>query len=291
MEADLVLVSILDGISRGCLYFLIASGLTLVLGIMGIINFAHGTFLMLGAFLAWWLADVLHGVVGSYWIAAIIAVIGVGTFGMLLERFLIRRLYKADIIYQLLFFFGIILFMDGFVQKIWGTSPKILTAPAYLKGAVYLFGQPVSKYSLFVLFFSLAVGGLIWLLLYRTRIGRSFRAVSQDKEVASSLGINVELISTLFFGIGVALAVLGGSIGMYPRPVSPAIAIDLLIIAFVVIVIGGMGSLTGTLVAALIIGVVDSMSGLFMEEMRFILPYAVMAVVLIFRPEGLFARR
>jgi branched-chain amino acid transport system permease protein len=290
MEIATYVILMLDGISRGLLYFLIASGLTLTFGVMGIINFAHGAFFMIGAYLTSTLMSVLAGVMGSFWIAVIGSALIAGIIGAFLERFLIRRIYDSEHVYQLLLLFGLVLILDGLVIEVWGGQPRSIIQPSYLMGAISISGKSFPIYSLFILFLSLAIALFLYLVLDHTSLGKACRATSMDREMTSVLGINVRNVYMLFFGGGIGLAALTGGIGTCFRAVTPAMGTEILVILFVIIVIGGLGSLKGALVGAVLLGIVESFFWRYLPEIAMMIPYALMAVVLMARPQGLYGQ-
>jgi branched-chain amino acid transport system permease protein len=291
MEIATFTILLLDGTSRGLLYFLIASGLTLTFGVMDVINFAHGAFFMIGAYLTWTLMSVMGAMMGSFWIAVIVSALIAGIIGALLERFLIRRIYEAEHVYQLLLLFGIVLILDGLVIEVWGGEPKSIIQPSYLTGAVSILDKPFPIYSLFILFFALAIAFLLYFVLYRTSLGKACRAISMDREMSSVLGINVRRVFMIFFGGGIGLAALTGGIGTSFRSVTPVMGTEILVILFVIIVIGGLGSLKGALIGGLLLGILESFSWRYLPQIAMMLPYALMAAVLTVRPEGLYGKR
>jgi branched-chain amino acid transport system permease protein len=291
MDMATFVILLLDGTSRGLLYFLIASGLTLTFGIMGVVNFAHGAFFMIGAYLTWTLMSVLDGLMGSFWIAVTASALIAGLIGAIVERFLIRRIYEAEHVYQLLLLFGLVLILDGLVIEVWGGQPRSIMQPSYLRGAVSVLGKPFPVYSLFTLFLSLVIAFLLYFVLYRTGLGKACRAISMDREMASVLGINVRRVFMLFFGGGIGLAALAGGIGTSFRSVTPSMGTEILVILFVIIVIGGLGSLRGALIGGLLLGILEAFSWRYLPEIAMMLPYALMTIVLMVRPEGLYGQR
>jgi len=290
MKIATFVILMLDGISRGLFYFLIASGLTLTFGIMNVVNFAHGAFFMIGAYTTWTLMSILGGMMGSFWIAATASALILGVIGALLERLIIRRIYEAEHVYQLLLLFALVLILDGLVIEVWGGQPKTIIQPSYLTGAVSILGKPFPIYSLFILFFSLAIALFLYFVLYRTGLGKACRAISMDRETSSVLGINVLRVFMAFFGGGIGLAALAGGIGTSFRCVTPAMGTEILVILFVIIVVGGLGSLRGALIGGITLGILESFSWRYVPEIAMMLPYAFMAIVLSVRPEGLYGR-
>lgn len=290
MDGPTFVILVVDGLSRGLLYFLIASGLTITFGVMNVINFAHGAFFMIGAYLTWTLMDSLGGTMGSFWIAIIVSALVVGVVGALLERFIIRRIYDAEHVLQLLLLWGLVLILDGVVLEVWGGQPKTIVLPSYLKGAVSILGKTFPIYSLFILLFSLFIGVLVYFMLYRTGLGKACRAVAMDRETSGVLGINVLRVFMIFFGGGVALAAMAGGVGTSFRCITPGMGSEILVILFVIIVVGGLGSLRGALIGGIMLGILESFSWRYAPGIAMMLPYLFMAVMLTVRPEGLYAR-
>jgi len=289
MDLGILLIDLLNGLSRGMLYFLMASGLTLTFSVLGIINFAHGSFIMLGAYFAWSLLQVI----GGDWSFIVIIILSggiVGVIGILIEIFFVRKIYESEHLYQLLLTFALIMIIDGLVLEVWGGMPRSMLLPGFLLGAVSIAGNPFPKYSLFILFGSVAIAILVWLFLYRTKFGKASRAAGADVEITSALGINVPFVYCGMFAIGVALAGFSGGLGLAMSSITPGIGAHIAVTCFAVIVIGGLGSLTGTLVAALILGVFEAFGDHYFPQVAMALPFIIMAVILLARPQGLFGR-
>jgi branched-chain amino acid transport system permease protein len=297
MDLHTFLIQLLNSIQYGLLLFLIASGLTLIFGIMGIINLAHGSFYMIGAYLAWSLAAQL----GSLW-AAIAAgiVLSVG-IGMALEWLLISRLYDRDHLYQVLLTYGLILMFEETRSVVWGDDVHGVPMPEVLSASIRLtdtLSYPVYRLWMSGVCLAIAVG-MYW-LIQRTRLGMTIRAGASNREMVQSLGINIQLLYRLVFALGIALAAFAGMIAAPVSSVFPGMGNQVLIICFVVVVIGGIGSVKGALVGALLIGLVDTFGKV--VDLKFgelsVLPdlagmtvYLLMAVVLLWRPEGIFGKR
>jgi branched-chain amino acid transport system permease protein len=297
MDFYTFLIQLLNSVQYGLLLFLVASGLTLVLGIMGIINVAHGSFYMIGAYLAWSLAERL----GSLWIAIPAGVLLTVAVGMALEWLVIRKLYRRDHLYQVLLTYGLILVFEDARSVVWGDDVHGVPIPGVLAGALPLtdnLSYPV--YRLFISSVCLAVAlGMYW-IIQKTRLGMVVRAGYSNREMVQSLGINIELVYRVVFAFGVALAALAGMIAAPVSSVFPGMGNQVLIICFVVVVIGGMGSVKGALLASLLIGLVDTfgkvvhleLAGVrLLPELSSMTVYLLMAVVLLWRPEGFFGRR
>ena len=305
MSPTLILEQALNGMQFGLMLFLIAAGLTLVFGVMDMINLAHGSLYMVGAFLT----ATISQASGSFAIGLACAVAATAAIGMLLELSVLRRLYRRDHLSQVLGTFAILLMSNEAVRIIWGPQPVLLNAPAALAGPVEIlpgFGYPA--YRLLIIGVGFAVALLLWVLITRTRVGMRVRAGASNRDMAELLGVNVRRLFTAIFGLGAALcAVAGGLLGPL-LAVSVGMGESILIVAFVVIVIGGIGSIRGALIAALLVGVVDTVGRTFVPTLlagllgpaaasgagpaiASILIYALMAIVLFWKPQGLFPAR
>ena len=297
MDSATFLIQLLNAVQYGLLLFLVASGLTLLLGIMGIINVAHGSFYMIGAYLAWSLTE--H--TGSLWIALPVGVAITVLIGMGLEWLVIRRLYERDHLFQVLLTYGLILVFEDVRSIAWGDDVHGVAIPEALSGSLQLTGN--LEYPLYRLFISavcvlLAVG--MYGVIQHTRIGMVIRAGHSNREMVQSLGINIGLVYRLVFAMGVALAGLAGMIAAPVSSVFPGMGSQVLIVCFVVVVIGGMGSVKGALLASLLIGLVDTfgkvlhleVAGLkLLPELSGMTVYLLMTIVLLWRPEGFFGKR
>ena len=281
------LIQILNSVQYGLLLFLVASGLTLVFGIMGVINLAHGSFYMIGAYLAFSLSQWT----GSLWIALPLGVAIAAALGLALERTLIARLYRRDHLYQVLLTFGLILVFEELRSILVGDDVHSVAVPPVLAASLPLtenLSYPV--YRLFISVVCLALAAAIYWTMQRTRLGMMIRAAASNPEMAQSLGIDIRWMHALVFAAGVALAAFAGIIAAPVSSVFPGMGNQVLIVCFVVVVIGGIGSLTGALVASLLIGFADTFGKVLMPELSGVAVYLLMAVVLLFRPAGLFGR-
>jgi len=279
-------IQIFNGFVLGLIFVLIASGLSLIFGVLGVINFAHGDLLVLGTYSAW----AVSTATGSFILGIIVAVVAVATVGLFIERALLQFTYQRTAILQFLLTLGLAEILREGVQIIWGRQNKIFPLPEWGTGSVdlVLFTYPV--YRLFVI----AVTSLILLGLYlflnRTDTGIVIRAASRDRDMTNALGVNVGRTFTVVFVLGAALAgIAGGLIGPI-RSVSPSLGVGLLIPSFVVVIIGGLGSLRGSIVGGLIVGQILVLSSVFFSDLGRVLVFASMAVVLLLRPRGLFGR-
>jgi branched-chain amino acid transport system permease protein len=272
------------GLTIGLLLFLVASGLTLIFGVLGLVNFAHGTLYMLGAYFAL----SAYGATDSFLVATLAGTLGVAVFGLLIERTLFRRIYGADVLMQLLVCYGLILIMDDLVKIIWGGDFLKMDMPDTFRRPPFIIGGGIVPLFYLVLFgATLAVALLLALGMTRTRFGRTVRAAAVNPTMVASLGVNISMVFATVFAIGAALAGLAGALSAPIRSVVPGAGVSILIESFIVTVIGGMGSIGGALVAALLIGLTRSFGSigfpLFTEGLMFLM----MAVVLLVKPSGL----
>ena len=301
MSLALVLEQLLNGVQFGLMLFLMSAGLTLVFGVMGLINLAHGSLYMIGAFLC----AAVAGATGNFWLGLMAGIAAAAAAGALIEMIVIRRLYARDHLDQVLATFALILILSEGVRMIFGPFPLYLNVPDSLRGTVSLGVVDYSLYRLALIGFGLAVAVGLWALIAKTRLGIQIRAGSTDREMIAALGVNIRALYTIVFALGAALAGLAGALVGAIQSVQVGMGEPVLILAFVVIVIGGIGSIKGAMVGALLVGVIDTMG-------RFLLPrifatfmdtsqamgvgaalasmliYLLMALVLIFRPKGLF---
>ncbi len=287
MDFAFFLIQLLNGLQYGLLLFLVASGLTLVFGIMGIINLAHGSFYMIGAYIAWSLASLT----GSLTAAILLGIPLTVLIGMVLERLLFRHLYQRDHLYQVLLTYGLILVFEELRSVIWGDDVHGVAVPALLSYSIPLtenLSYPV--YRLAISGVCLLIAGGLYLLIQKTRLGMMIRAGASNREMVQALGIDIKLIYMLIFALGVALAGFAGMINSPLSSVFPNMGGSVLIICLVVVVIGGIGSVKGALLASLMIGLADTFGQVLLPEVSGMIVYILMAAVLLWRPEGLFAR-
>jgi len=275
------------GLIVGSLLFLVAAGLTLIFGVLGVVNFAHGTFYMLGAYLAL----TAYRLTGNFAMAVLAAGIGVGLFGFLFERFLMRRVYKADVLMQLLVCYAVVLIMDDVVKIVWGAEflsmgmPESFQAPPF-----FITGGVVPVFYVYLIAAAMLIALALWGILTFSRMGKIIRAAAQNPTMTSALGINTSLIYAAVFAFGGVLAGLAGGLAAPVRSMSPGMGFSILIESFIVTVIGGMGSVSGALVGALLIGLIRSFGTigfpLFVEGLMFL----AMVLILILRPNGLLGK-
>jgi branched-chain amino acid transport system permease protein len=278
------LIQLLNAVQYGLLLFLLSSGLTLIFGIMGVINLAHGSFYMVGAYLAFWFAKFT----GSLWLATPIAVAIAFGIGLLLETAIFSRLYKRDHLYQVLLTFGLILVFEELRSILFGDDVHGVAVPELLNFSIPLtetLSYPV--YRLFVTGVCLVLAGLLYFVIHRTRVGMMIRAGNSNREMAATLGVNIPLLFALVFALGMALAAFAGAIAAPISSVYPGMGNQILIICFVVVVIGGIGSINGALIASLAIGLADTLGKVIAAEYSAVAVYVVMAAILVWRPQGI----
>ena len=285
-----VVIQLLNGLTNAMFIFLIASGLSIIFGVLGVLNFAHGSFYMLGAYMAYQCVSYFVDSPNRFWWAVILASITVALLGGLVERFLLRRLYHREELSQLLFTYALVLILGDVARIIWGVDQLSVSRPEVLRGAVEIFGQYFPKYNVFILILGPCVAFFFWFCMLRTRWGRMIRAAALDRETLGALGVNVDRLSMMVFIIGSYLAALGGALVAPVSTVSPGMDVEIIINAFIVVVIGGLGSFWGTFLGALIVGTVYSLGILVFPRLSIIFIYVIMVVVLILRPWGLLGR-
>jgi len=280
----------MGGLTTAMFLFLIASGLSLVFGVMRVLNFAHGSFYMIGAYLAWQAVQWLHPVAERFWPAALFAALGVAVLGAVVERLLLRHLYGREELYQLLLTYALVLMLGDVAKFIWGTGQLSVSSPPVLAGSIQIFGSTQPLYSLFIIALGPAIAVAGWLILNRTGAGRMVRAASYDREMLDALGADVGLIYTGMFVASSFLAGLSGALVTPIQSIVPGMDVLIIVQAFIVVVIGGMGSLWGTFWGSVIYGQVLAFGILIFPGFSLFSVFALMAVILIVRPWGLFGR-
>ncbi|HEV8228017.1 MAG TPA: branched-chain amino acid ABC transporter permease [Methylomirabilota bacterium] len=275
---------LLNALTLAGLLFLVSAGLSLVFGILRVVNFAHGVFYMLGAYLGY--TTVMLS--GWFWPALVIVPPVVGALGALIESSTLRFIYRRPPIYQLLLTFGLALILEEGLRILYGPTAKGIDPPSYLQGAISLGSLLYPRYRLFVVALSLIVAAAVWLFLRKTRAGLVIRAVAQNSEMADCLGADVARVRTLVFGAACALAGLGGVAAAPMTTAYLGMGIGVIVDAFVVVVIGGLGSIGGSIAGSLIVGAAQTWGGFYLPETAMVIMYAVMGAILIFRPWGLF---
>lgn len=283
---ELIFMQLFTGLALGAVFVLLAVGLSMVFGLLTVVNFAHGAFYTVGAYTG----VFLFGLTGNFWVCLVGVPLFVGTIGLLVERFLVRPLYGRGIDYPLLLTFGLAYVLVELVRIFFGTSGIPFSAPPSLQGALNLGFGYFPLYRVFLVCFTTVLLIGLWLFIERTRYGLVIRAGARDPEIVRVLGIDVSRVWLLVFGLGTAVAGLAGLLAAPMRGVIPEMGVPVLVEAFVVTVVGGMGSLTGAVVAGLLVGVVVSMTSLFAPAFADMSMFALMALVLVIRPQGLFGR-
>ncbi|MBV8400037.1 MAG: branched-chain amino acid ABC transporter permease [Acetobacteraceae bacterium] len=290
MPASFLLGQFLGGLTTAMFLFLIASGLSLVFGVMRVLNFAHGSFYMLGAYLAWQVVQWLTSSGYGFWIAVGAAAAGVAILGGVVERLLFRHLYGREELYQLLFTYALVLILGDVAKAIWGTQQLSVSRPAILAGGAKVFDTVVPFYNLFIMALGPAVAVGVWLVLTRSTAGRLVRAAALDREMLAALGANVGVIYTGMFVASSFLAGLSGALVTPIQSIVPGMDVEIIVEAFIVVVIGGLGSFWGTFWGSVLYGQVLSFGILIFPSFSLFSVFALMAVILVIRPWGLFGR-
>ncbi len=278
---------LLLGVINGAFYAVLSLGLAVIFGMLNIVNFAHGALYMLGAFASYFL---LHALGISYWGALILAPLIVGAAGIVIERFLLRRLTGVDHLYGLLLTFGLALVIEGLFVKLFGASGLPYPTPDALKGGVNLGFMLLPWYRGWVVLAALVACVFTWWLFERTKVGAYLRAGTENPSLLQAFGVNVPLLTTLAYGYGVALAGLAGVLAAPITQVNPLMGSNLIIVVFAVVVIGGMGSIMGAALTGLAMGVIEGLTKVFWPEASATVIFVIMAIVLVLRPAGLFGR-
>lgn len=281
---------LLTGLANASSLFLIASGLSIIFGVTRIVNFAHGSFYMVGAYLAYTLVTLWSGSILGFWVGVILAAIIVGVIGLIIELTILRRIYHAPELFQLVATFGVVLIFQDGTLAIWGAEDLLGPRAPGLDSAVRIMGEPIPEYDLALIAIGPVVLLAIWLLFHKTRWGVLVRAATQDRELVGALGVNQVWLFSAAFVLGSFLAGLGGALQIPREAVSLQMDLSIIGEAFVVVVIGGMGSVSGAFVAAVLISVLNAFAILIFPQISIVLPFIIMAIVLIFRPHGLFGK-
>lgn len=275
----------LIGVSLAMYLWLISAGLTIIFGVLGVINFAHGSLFMVGAYMAYTFYGLLRLPFG---LSVLLSLVVAAVLGLIMERGFLKRLYHLDHAYQLLLTFGFVLVLDDAVKIIWGGVFKIPPIPRFLDGAWPVFGRPFPVYNTFLIAVGILVGIGLWALFEKTWWGRVVRATASDREMANAIGVNVPWVFSTVFAVGAMLAALGGALGTPIRVAAPGIGAAMIIQAFIITVIGGLGSLKGAFTGSLIVGILSSYGTLFFPVFELFFSFVIMTVVLLVRPQGLF---
>ena len=290
MDLSFLFSQFMGGLTAAMFLFLIASGLSLVFGVMRVLNFAHGSFYMIGAYLAWQVVQWLQPGPERFWPAVLAASFGVALLGAIVERLLLRHLYDREELYQLLFTYALVLILGDAAKFLWGTQQLSVSRPPVLAGGIEIFGTLVPYYNLFIMLFGPLIALLVWLMLTRTTMGRMVRAAALDREMLGALGANVGWLYTGMFALASFLAGLSGALVTPIQSIVPGMDVEIIVQAFIVVVIGGLGSFWGTFLGSVIYGQVLSFGILIFPGFSLFSVFALMAVILILRPWGLLGR-
>ncbi|MCK9988457.1 MAG: branched-chain amino acid transport system permease protein [Azoarcus sp.] len=283
---ELIFSQAVNSLVYAMLLFVLSAGLSLIFGLMNVINIAHGSFFMIGGYVALALA----GATGNYWLALTLAPVPAIAMGVVMERVFLRRLYKRGHLDQVLLTFGFTYIFIGGVRWLWGADIRTLAVPGILEGAVEIGSLALPKYRLFIIGVGLALATLLWLLLERSRFGAMVRAGVDDAFTATGLGIDVSLLFSAVFALGVGLSALGGVVAAPVLGVYPGLDAEVLIPSFIVVVVGGLGSLKGAFIASIVVGVLDTLGKSYLPELSIFIVYLALIVVLLTRPQGLCGR-
>lgn len=285
MDLTSLATQVLTGLAYGMLLFMISSGLSVIFGLMNVVNLAHGAFYVMGVYIAFSLTNMQLG----FWVALVLGTLAVAALGVLIERFLLTRTYGNDL-NEVLLTFGIAFILADVVRLIWGSQPRTLAEPAILTFRVAFAGVEFPAYRLFVVAVGCLVAALLWYFETKTRIGAIVRAGVDDREMISALGINVRQVFSGVFAFGAGLAALGGILGGPIRGMYPSQGFDVLVVALIVVVLGGLGTWKGAFVGALLVGMVQTLGLVYFPSLSLVIVFVLMAVVLLVKPSGLFGR-
>ena len=287
MPISALLGQLLLGLVNGSFYAVLSLGLAIIFGLLNIINFAHGALYMMGAFIAW-MGLQYFGL--NYWAMLVLAPTIVGVFGVIIEHVLIKHLYKLDHLYGLLLTFGLTLLIEGLFRSVYGVSGQPYSTPSLLRGGIDLGFMYLPVYRAWVIVASLTVCLTTWVIIEKTRLGALLRAGTENPKLVEAFGVNVPLMITLTFGFGVALAGFAGILAAPILQVSPLMGSNQIIVVFAVVVIGGMGSIMGSIVTGLALGIIEGITKVFWPEASSTAVFIIMVIVLLTRPAGLFGK-
>jgi len=282
-----VISTLISGVAYGVPLFLVASGLTLIYGVIGVLNFAHGSFFVIGALLAATIVGSALPSIPTFIIAVLAGAAAVAALGLVTESTVVRRLYRRDHITMLLATFAILLIVEGAAEVIWGNSPRSISKPAVLSGSARILGATIPVYDIMLVVVGALVAVGLFLLINKSSFGRSVRAVAQDPVMGEAVGLNTKRVMLLVFGLGSALAGLAGALIAPNVSVSPSLGHAFILQSFAIVIIGGLGSVTGSLVAALLVGVAEAFAVAYAPFLTGFTFYILVAVVLLVRPRGL----
>ena len=287
IPVQVLLGQLLLGLVNGSFYAMLSLGLAVIFGLLGVVNFAHGAFYMLGAYATWIILDVFEL---GYWWALVLAPISVGLIGMLLERLFLQFLYKIDPLYGLLLTFGLSLIAEGVLREVFGSSGQTYPVPELLQGAIDVGFMNLPIYRVWVIVASLSICFITWYVIERTRLGSTLRAATENPKLVQAFGINVPVMVMFTYAGGVALAALAGVLSAPVIQVSPLMGSSLVIVVFAVVVIGGMVSIMGSILSGVGLGVIEGFTKVLYPEASNIVVFLIMAIVLCWRPAGLFGK-
>ena len=287
IPVQVILGQLLLGLVNGSFYAMLSLGLAVIFGLLGVVNFAHGAFYMLGAYATWVLLDVF-GL--GYWWALLLSPLAIGIIGIILERLFLRHLYKIDPLYGLLLTFGLSLIAEGVLREAFGASGQTYPVPEILQGTLDVGFMNLPIYRVWVIVASLSICFWTWYLIERTRLGSTLRAATENPKLVQAFGINVPVIVMFTYAAGVALAALAGVLSAPVIQVSPLMGSSLVIVVFAVVVIGGMGSIMGSILSGVGLGVIEGFTKVLYPEASNIVVFLIMAIVLCWRPAGLFGK-
>jgi len=290
MDPSFLFSQFMGGLTAAMFLFLIASGLSLVFGVMRVLNFAHGSFYMLGAYIAWQVVQWLQPSPERFWPAVLAAALGIAVLGAIIERLMFRHLYEREELYQLLFTYALVLILGDAAKFLWGTQQLSVSRPPVLAGGFELFGTQLPAYNIFIMITGPMIALLVWLMLTRTTRGRMVRAAALDREMLGALGANVGWLYTGMFALASFLAGLSGALITPIQSIVPGMDVEIIVQAFIVVVIGGLGSFWGTFLGSVIYGQVLSFGILIFPGFSLFSVFALMAVILILRPWGLLGK-
>ena len=287
LSTSALLSQLLLGLVNGSFYAILSLGLAVIFGLLNVINFSHGAMFMLGAIVTW-MGGKYFGL--NYWVMLALAPLVVGAIGVVIERLLLRHLYQLDHLYGLLLTFGLTLFIEGILRSIYGSSGLPFSTPELLTGATDLGFMMLPNYRAWVVFASLSVCFVTWYVIEKTKLGSYLRAGTENPKLVQAFGINFPLMMTLTYAFGVGLAAFSGVLAAPIIQISPLMGSNLIIVVFAVVVIGGMGSILGSILTGLGLGLIEGLTKVFYPEASNTVVFAIMAIALLFRPAGLFGR-
>lgn len=285
MSLDAIIFQLIMGLSSAMLYWIVSVGLTFTFGVTKVLNFAHGAFYMLGAYLTL----SAYQLFGSFPVAMCLGIIAAGIIGVICERLFIKRVYSLHILFQLILTYGLVLVFNDLTRFIWGTVPKMM--PPLNLGFTKIMGRICPNFSILIILLGIFIGILMYLIITRTMWGKMINALTSDIELAQASGINPNLLYASAFFLGSCLAGFGGALVLPISSASPGMGEHIIIYAFVITVMGGLGSIPGAFIAALIVGIGESMGTLFIPSFTLAIPYLLFAIVLIVKPEGLYGEK